>query len=1105
VLGQSWTRRFFILLLAWGAAACVAPAQEPLRLSRNVPGDSKPVIVHADEITTWTEGNERILVLQGAVLIEQNIVHARMQHALAVVDLDRLQRTKVLHVDIYGEGDVQLENGAHTDTGAAVVLDLNTRGELKLRAAKNKIVQQPATNDSLYQRVRGQKQAPAPADPPAPPPGHTPPRRPQAAAAPAAPIQQAVFQEPAIPTLPVAQAASPPPSAAPALPSPAPPPVLTVQDTGPPPLTPPGSPGMGTLPPAGPPAGGGVSGPPSAGPTIPALPAPAPPIVLPPAAAPPAAVVEAPLRRFRIMPRTGAGIQWNTITMPNGEQAMLVTGGIILSVDDVQKFGILDAEADRLVLWVRGESPNMMENFRTADGHMTREIEFYLSGDVVLRRKNGKEVDVLRADELYYDVARNVAVALKADFEFRQPVVPDPIHLKAEEFQQLSPTQFRAVKAEMFASRLPSDPGLKVYVAEGTLEEKKIPKKSLLGFQFFNRKTGEAETEDQKLFDGRDAYVKVEDVPIFYLPFIQGDANDPLGPLRSVTIGDNSIYGFEIGATWNMFDLLGIDPRPGSSWKLFTDYLSKRGPALGTEYDYSGKDIFGVPARYSGIMKSYTIYDTGTDILGGDRGPLDHHPDWRGRFLWRQNVQELPLGFSVQAQFSYLSDQNFLEQYFKREFDEDFNQETFLYVKQQQDNWAWTALGEQRIRNWVTETSWLPRADGYLIGQSFFNLLTYDVHGSAGYGQLRPANAFPPPFEITDRRDDTGRFDLIQELSLPFYAGPVKVVPYGVVDLTEYTSDLTGDSRGRFYGAGGVRASMPLTRTYTDASSDLLNVNGLSHKVVFSSNYYVAHSDTPFTQLPQLDRLDDDATDQAMRDIKPREPFLNPAHGLALATSPMFDPQVYAIRRLVDSNVDTLDTIEELQMDIRQRLQTRRGYPGNEHLVDWMTLDLSGAYFPHPTRDNFGSSFAFLEYDYTWNVGDRTALVSTGWVDPNDDGPRVFTVGAFLNRPDRTNFYIGYRDIFPVDSRALTGAVNYIFSPKYAITALSTYDFGTHQSISNSLVFTRMGTDVQVSFGFSYNAILNNFGVTLEILPNLIPQGQRLPGTHSLSTGGLGR
>src|SRR5262249_52486816 len=166
--------------------------------------------------------------------------------------------------------------------------------------------------------------------------------------------------------------------------------------------------------------------------------------------------------------------------------------------------------------------------------------------------------------------------------------------------------------------------------------------------------------------------------------------------------------------------------------------------------------------------------------------------------------------------------------------------------------------------------------------------------------QLQPTDRPPPPVEITQRRDNTGRFDLFQELSLPLTLGPVRLVPYGVVDLTEYTSDLTGEARGRFYGGGGLRGSIPFTRLYPDVQSELLNLNGINHKIILAGNYYNVHSDTRFTQLPQLDPLNDDASDQSLRDIKPREQEFNPAHGTFISTSPIFDPSLFLIRRLVD-------------------------------------------------------------------------------------------------------------------------------------------------------------------------------------------------------------
>jgi hypothetical protein len=791
-----------------------------------------------------------------------------------------------------------------------------------------------------------------------------------------------------------------------------------------------------------------------------------------------------------ILPRTQGTFQERAVNLPNGQQAVVFTGGVIVNVRGVGTVSVIDIEADRMVLWMKGRPDQFLGNLRNPDGQVGREFEFYLSGNVEIREQNGKDIHTLRAEEVYYDLNRNVAAAVGADLEFRQPGIPDPLHLRSSELEQLATNQFKAIQAEFYSSRLPSDPGLKLVMAEATLEQKRVPRTSIFGEQYTNRTTGLVETEEQQIVHGDNVFLKLEDVPIFYLPFVQGDANDPLGPIRSVNAGYNRVFGFQAGVTLNVFDLLAITPPVGMKWDFGIDYLSLRGPALTTDFDYNVDGLFGLPGRYVGYVKAFGIDDHGKDILGGGRGEFDHHPEQRGSLQWYQTIRGLPDGFSVRSGLGAFSDKNFYEQYQKNSFDTDFNQETFAYVEQQKDNWAWTFLLEQRIRNWVTETDRLPEVQGYLIGQSFFDVLTYNANASAGYYQLQTAHTIPGPYFITDQNSQTGRFNLGQELSLPFYAGPVKMAPYGVLDLTEYTQDLNRDTIGRAYGGGGLRFSMPLTRLYTDAQSQLFNLNGINHKIVLAGNYYYAKSSDPFTRFPQLDRLDDDATDQARRDFHPVLPLYDPS-GFLLQNSLLFNnPQVQAIRRLVDSRVDTLNSIEVFQADIFQRWQTKRGYPGQQHIVDFVTLDMSASFFPRADHDNFGSNFGLLQYDLTWNIGDRTALVSTGFADPQ--GSRVFTIGGYLNRPDRTNLFLGYRQIDLVGSQAVTGAVSYIFSPKYAMTAATVYDFGTQQALSNSLILTRMGSDLQVSVILTYNALQNNFGFNLEILPNAMMNTRKM-------------
>ena len=171
-----------------------------------------------------------------------------------------------------------------------------------------------------------------------------------------------------------------------------------------------------------------------------------------------------------------------------------------------------------------------------------------------------------------------------------------------------------------------------------------------------------------------------------------------------------------------------------------------------------------------------------------------------------------------------------------------------------------------------------------------------------------------------------------------------------------------------------------------------------------------------------------------------------------------------------------------------------------------MTLDLQATYFPRANRDNFGEHWGILEYDWLWNVGDRTALTSNGWFETIDNGPRVFNIGAILNRPDRSSFYLGYRHIDPLQSPTVVANVTYPLGAKYAVTASTVYDFGVHnEHIAFGL--TRIGTDVQMTLGFSWNSLLNSFGVQFEIVPNLMANRVHTPlvsGPGNIG-GGLGR
>jgi hypothetical protein len=1051
-----------LAVLALAFLPGVACAQDMLRWAVSGPTGSKPIALYADNINTWTDQGRHIFLVRGKVWITQDLVKITFQEGvLWVADGPKGPdgRAGPYDIKVYAEGDLHVEEAGRSERADRGLLSLSTRGELHLKATSGTPSETAAPADPLFQRAQA-----ALAGVGGQPAG-------------ASGVQTAGYQQ--------APSWSPSPGGlqqVSASDAPSPPPAGVSADQVPAPAATP--PNQANPAPAGQAPGKQRT-----------------PGKLTQQTSPPAARPSLGNRQIMVRQRSaGQELQIRSFALPSGETAVVISSGVILNVSSAgDSLGAIDIEADQMTFWTRGNTQQVLSDLRSGQGQKHDTLEFYLAGNVEIRSRGPKEVRLLRCDEAYYDVNRHVAVALKGHLEITDPRVKYPLTISAPELIQQNEDLFEAHHADVSASALPYDPGLKLTTSEATLENREIQRRTIFGLPIIDLKTGQPATETERYFTGDNVFVDLEGIPIFYSPVLKGDAEHPLGPLETVGINYNTIFGLQVFTTWNMYDLIGITKIPDTNWRLDLDYLSLRGPAIGSVFDFATKDFLGIPGRYYGLIKGYGIYDTGSDVLGASSGDMVlvsnpptgpvyddlQHPNFRGRFLEQFNGYDLPNGFMFQSQISVLSDPFFLPQYYLNEYQTGYNQESFLYVKQQQDFAAWTALVEPNIRNFITETEWLPKVEGDLLGISLLDTFTYNLKSSAGYARLIPTDEPPFAYLPTDKTTNTGRLDLWQDVSLPLTLGAFKVVPYANFDLTYYSEDLAGNQVGRVYGGGGVRASIPFSHLYPDVHSELFNVNGIYHKITLTGNFYEAFSSIPFSDLPQLDRLNDDISDQTLRDIFPQQSILNPGNATLLTTSPMFNPQILALQKLVFDEVDTRDNMEVAQFDLYQRWQTKRGDPGNQHVVDWMTLDLSASVFPRRDRDNFGNYVSFMEYDWIWNIGDRTSLVSSGWMDPVYGGPHVFNIGGNLNRPNNTSFYLGYRQIDPLLSKAVIASATFAFSPKYSVTANTVADFGVHET-SYTVLFTRIGTDVQVSFGFSYNSYLNTFGVQFEMLPNLI-------------------
>lgn len=1058
-------------------ALALAPSAWAQRMleTTTLPESAEPIKINADHIGTWEQAGHQIFLLRGNVAVYQGETLIQTRSGVAWVDMGAFQKERVFRVVVYGEDGIKLTRQTAGGADYGYVRLSTTNNQIGIKAHLSKLVQEDLSNDQRYRRALANQPEKLSL------PGLKAPAK-------ATPIIEQKDER-------IRQAGATQPA-------------FEVKD---------GPVNAGVMPASAsyfqiPPQTKGEPVPGAANEGVPTAPPIFSPTPLPPPA-PDAAPKPAP--KISILPRTmGADLNIQYKPVEKNMTAVIITGGVTIRFNappgtPAAAAGTLDIEADRVVIWTPGNTQQLFGNARSPQGAEGGAHEIYMSGNVEIRTKSKDSVETLRADEVYLDVRRNVAVARQADLELAKPTLQHPIHLTSPELIRENEKVYKAVHASVFSTILPSDPGLKVDVANVKIEERKTQRKGLFGLFPANDKNGQPIFENEHIFTGRNMVATLEGVPFFYFPYLRGRVEDPFGPLDNINLGYNSVFGAQFETSWDMFDLLGLNRPAGDRWRLYLDYLTRRGPFAGSEYDFSGRNLFGTNAYYSGLVKLYGGYDRSPDIIGGNRGnevfwpnefspiPITH-PDWRGWLQAKTNVQDLPHGFTVLGNLNFLSDRNFLEQYYLNTQLNDLNQDTYLNVKQQQENWAWSLMGQIRTRDWLTATDWLPRTDGYLLGQTFGfdrfeDLLVYNAHASAGYARLWPTDLAPFAYEPNDVRRDAARLDLWQELSMPIYLGAVKLAPYLAADLAYYSQDTAGDSRGRLFGAGGVRFNLPLSRLYPDIQSDLLNLNGIYHKINLTGNYQYARVSSSYSNFPQFDRLNDDATDQSLRDIRPVQTRYNPANAAFLTTSELFNPQDYLIRRLIDNNVDTFDDIQVLQFGVRQRWQTRRGFLAADHVVDWMMLNVNASVFPQSNRDNFGHTFGILEYDWTWNIGDRTALTSAGWFEPFEGGPRVFDFGAHYNRPNGTNLYAGYRQVDPLNSKAVVASIVYPMSAKYALTASTVWDFGVNVR-NYSLLFTRMGTDVVFNAGVNYNSTINSVGVIFEIVPNLAGRPGRAGG-----------
>lgn len=813
-------------------------------------------------------------------------------------------------------------------------------------------------------------------------------------------------------------------------------------------------------------------------------------------------------RRVRFFPRSGgrwsAGSRYDEETK---ERITTGTSGVQIVIDGIDELGTVSIETDRFVVW-SGNAGAGGQQMTLEDGP----LELYLEGNIVFRQGDR----VIYADRLYYNARTESGVVLKAEMLTPVPSYQGLLRVKADVLQQVNRQQFQAYNAAMTSSRI----GVPRYWFQSeniSVVDMQTPAiDPVTGTAAVNPANGQSAVAHRFLATSTNNYIYLFETPVFYWPVIATDLSSPTYYVDNIRIKSDSVLGTQVLLDFDLYQLLGIqDPPAGTKWTLSTDYLSERGIALGTNYKYDGENLWGVPGAYKGFVDAWGLKDDGIDNLGFDRRAIVPEADFRGRILG-QHRHYLPNDFQLTAELGLVSDRNFLEAYYELEWDTLKDQTTGVELKQFNENASWSIAADIRLNEFFTQTQGV-RLDHYTLGQTFlFDWLTWHEHSSVGYADLQVGSTPTNPVDLAKfqllpwETADRGGLKAFtrQEVDMPIEAGPVKIVPYLLGEAAYWGEDLTGQSLGRVYGQGGIKASLPMWAADSTVQSELLNLNGLAHKVTWEAEYFYAQSSQDLDQLPGYDPLDDDSIEWFRR----RSLFntFNLTFGDQIPQQ--FDARYFALRRNLQGSVaspvtEIADDLTELRLGVKQRWQTKRGLAGQERIIDWIVLDIDAVLFPQANRDNFGEPLGLIDYDFQWHVGDRLTFLSDGFFDLFDQGLKQVTVGALMSRPESGNLYLGLRSTEgPISSNVLVASTSYRMSEKWIATAGATIDFSKAGNLGQNIAFTRVGESFLIKVGVTYDASRDNLGVNFGIEPRFLPTSRlgRVGGVQIPPAGAVG-
>jgi len=757
-----------------------------------------------------------------------------------------------------------------------------------------------------------------------------------------------------------------------------------------------------------------------------------------------------------VAPLTDVTPKFDRTVLAGGEEIITFIGRVYIwweqpTTNKAEPRELREVEADTLVLWRKGAGTKPKETDLSAL-RQQGVSDIYVAGNVVFRQ--GQRT--IYADDMYYDLLNKRAVAQNVVLKTFDPTREVPIYVRAKELRQLAENQFEGQEVVLTTSEF-WKPQISMEAAQITINDR-------------TQEAGAEGVASDSDYDVelRKVRFKYGNVTLLGLPRVRANRDRPDLPIRSVNVGYDNTYGASVETRWYLNRLLGLREPAGTKSTLSVDYYGKRGPGGGAEIDYARENYFG-------SLLGYVIEDHGEDRLSRTRRGVDVPDDLRGR-LRLQHRQYLPYHWQLTAEASYLSDQNFLEQFYRTEYNVGKEQETLLYLKRIQDNWGLAFLGKVRTNDFLDQVEELPSAEYHLTGQSLFDdLFTFYSDSQASWYRYRfsaqnPVKTPDDFFLFTGTRN---------ELDLPLAVGRSKIVPFvagtfGYDDGAGFHARLNGEPAtpedAIWLGEGGVRmATQPYWSIYPEVESRLLDLHQMRHVI-----------------------------------------------------APTVTAVKYVASDVVAAQRDTLD------LEVAQRWQTKRGPIESVRTVDWLELktnfvwidesnpdaagpdrllwgtpfiplvDRAARVLPPIDRratDLFGPRQDYVSNDAVLRLTDATSILGDSYVGMQTGTLDQADIGfSRLVWPD-LSYYVGNRYLRRFffggeerSSNAVTFAVTYILDPRYTLVFSNQYDYGFGANIATDVTLIRKYHRMNLALTFSIDGPMDEKRVVLGLWPEGVPE-----------------